>query len=158
MGTRSWVWGFFWGGGGVTGATNSVFECSVETVWSMVVRCQQDITARKGPTSYGDSNSVQVFSAYTFAAKGAPDWPGEQTGPQEGRFELGCGNTKASGRIQSCTHLVHVFPHLSRSLPLMPLRVDPVCLQNPRKATHGLYTGTRLSFLPATDWTMQGAF
>lgn len=84
--------------------------------------CQQDITARKRPTSYGNSNSVQVFSAYTFAAKRAPDWPGGQAGPQEGRFELECGEAKASGQdlfysICSCTHLVHVFP-LSLSLPL----------------------------------------
>lgn len=42
----------------------------------------------KRPTSYVNSNSVQVFSAYTFAAKGAPDWPGGQAGPQEGRFDL----------------------------------------------------------------------
>lgn len=100
----------------------------------MVVRCQQDITARRGPTSYSDSNSVQVFSAYTFAAKGAPDWPGEQTGPQEGRFELESGDTKASGRalfysIQSCTHLVHVPP-----IPPSNASVDPVCLQNLRQS------------------------
>lgn len=81
---------------GVAGATNCVFERLVETVW---VRgspcCQQDITARKRPTSYGNSNSVQVFSAYTFAAKRAPDWPGGQAGPQEGRFEWECGKSKS---------------------------------------------------------------
>lgn len=92
-----------------------MFERSVGTVWVCGTPCcQQDITARKRPTSYGNSNSVQVFSAYTFAAKRAPDWPGGQAGPQKGGVELECGIAKASGqgfffyRMCSCTPLVHM--------------------------------------------------
>lgn len=62
---------------------------------SVVVRCHQDATADKGPTSYGNSNSVQVFSAYTFAAQGAADWPGEQPAPQGRLSELQSVQTKA---------------------------------------------------------------
>lgn len=42
----------------------------------------------KRPTSYGNSNSVQVFSASTFAAQRAVDWPGDQPGPQRRLSEL----------------------------------------------------------------------
>lgn len=108
-----------------------MFERSVGTVWVCGTPCcQQDITARKRPTSYGNSNSVQVFSAYTFAAKRAPDWPGGQAGPQKGGVELECGIAKASGQgfffflqnVLMHTSGTHVFSVL--------LRVDPVCLQN----------------------------
>lgn len=79
--------------GGVSGATNCV--CEPMNRLSVVVRCHQDATADKGPTSYGNSNSVQVFSAYTFAAQGAADWPGEQPAPQGRLSELQSVQTKA---------------------------------------------------------------
>lgn len=79
--------------GEISGATNSV--CELRNRLSVVVRCHQDATADKGPTSYGNSNSVQVFSAYTFAAQRAADWPGEQPGPQGKLSELQSVQTKA---------------------------------------------------------------
>ena len=140
--------------GGAAGATNCVFERSGRDC--MVCGspcCQQDITARKRPTSYGNSNSVQVFSAYTFAAKRAPDWPGGQAGPQEGRFEPGDvaesgkkkKKKKALGQalfysIRSCTRLAHVSPSLCLPLSLSlsvsdasAVRFDPVKKKKKKK-------------------------
>lgn len=79
--------------GGISGATNC--GCDLRNRLSVVVRCHQDATADKRPTSYGNSNSVQVFSAYTFAAQRAADWPGEQPGPQGRLSELQSVQTKA---------------------------------------------------------------
>lgn len=79
--------------GGISGATNCVCVWAEEQ--TVVVRCHQDATADKRPTSYGNSNSVQVFSASTFAAQRAADWPGEQPGPQGRLSELQSVQTKA---------------------------------------------------------------
>lgn len=66
---------------GLSGATNCVCELGKDCLWLSVAN--RTLQLDKRPTSYGNSNSVQVFSAYTFAAQRAPDWPGEHPGPQE---------------------------------------------------------------------------
>lgn len=60
----------------------------------------------KRPTSYGNSNSVQVFSASTFAAQRAVDWPGEQPGPQRRLSELQSVKTNAR-----CPHSLLFLNH-----------------------------------------------
>lgn len=91
----------------------------------------------KRPTSYVNSNSVQVFSAYTFAAKGAPDWPGGQPGPQEGRFDLEGGKKNKSLRSSFILQRsIAPPPHekKNKTFKKKPLCVDPARLRKKNRA------------------------
>lgn len=111
--------------------------------------CQQDITARKGPTSYGNSNSVQVFSAYTFAASRALDWPGGQAAPPPGKGRSEWVYVAKQKGFRSSFILRNPFMHTHFPSVSVVLLVDPVCLQKPRPS-HPWVIQTRLLCVPAT--------
>lgn len=96
----------------------------------------------KRPTSYGNSNSVQVFSSHTFAAQRALDWPGEQPGPQE-RVKI------HKNKTGSCPDLFSgIFQRQScrNGRDRSPVTLHPCT--TPAKTTEERHPGTGMSFPP----------
>lgn len=95
-----------------------VCELGTSCLWSSVAT--RTLRPDKRPTSYGNSNSVQVFSASTFAAQRAVDWPGEQPGPQRRLSELQSVKTNAW-----CPHSLLFLNHRPCRNTRVPSSVRP---------------------------------